>query len=92
MSSHPSQGDTSHEAPEEGQTTYHIHIAGFLSKKNAGPRILAETTQKLDTHSPDGYACPRCRGSNLIMAEDGSAFCVDCEVGFTNAAEDERKG
>jgi hypothetical protein len=50
-----------------------------------------ETVQKLEPHNPDGYACPKCRGRNLIVAEDKSAFCIDCNLGFTNLLKAEKR-
>ncbi len=39
-------------------------------------------TIHVDPDNPGGLHCPRCRGTNLVVAQDKSAFCIDCQRGI----------
>lgn len=65
-----------------------IWVIGFLfkRKRKEEPNVPVEVAQKLEPNNPKGRTCPKCRGRNLIVAEDNSAFCIDCNVGFMNVS------
>ena len=35
-----------------------------------------------DPKNPENLACPRCRGTRLIVEKDRSAYCIDCKRGI----------
>lgn len=68
---------------------------GYIAKSIGGHwRILGAGTEILDrqallvktvevkANNPGGAHCPRCGGVNLVVAEDHSAFCLDCKRGL----------
>ena len=37
----------------------------------------------IEPSNPAGLHCPRCGGANLVVAEDHSAYCIDCRRGLS---------
>ena len=57
----------------------HWKVRGVKTETTALP-IEAELEVKPD--NPEGLQCPRCHGTNLVIATDRSGFCIDCRRGI----------
>lgn len=47
-------------------------------------RAVANPLLNLSENNPGGKHCPRCGGTRLVVASDGSAFCIDCQKGIVS--------
>ena len=55
--------------------------SGVRAKILAGePPVTREPDP--DPRNPDNLACPRCRGTRLVVEKDRSAYCIDCRKGI----------
>jgi hypothetical protein len=60
---------------------------GFRWKARGLPRaaekeIPVTPEPEIQPDNPQGVHCPRCGGTDLIVAKDHSAYCIDCKRGL----------
>ena len=59
----------------------HWKVRGVQAAAQVGKMPVAPVPE-VKPDNPNGVCCPTCNGTNLVVAPDHSAYCIDCRKGI----------